>query len=88
MQMNNGRYWKYTCIILPRVNLTGRKNTKISQGKKPETFKSIFKTISQMSNAAKSLVQLVDCQVLKQMRVTQAEMRWEPNVSAKLLETF
>jgi hypothetical protein len=39
-----------------------------------------------MSNAAKSLVQLVHCQVFKEMHITQAKMRQEPN-SIKLLET-
>lgn len=39
-----------------------------------------------MSNAAKSLVWLVDCQVLKEMHVIQAEMRQELDVSIKLLE--
>lgn len=49
-------------------------------------MKTIFKTISQMSKAAKSLVCLVDCQALKVTHVIQAEMRHEPNVSFKLLE--
>lgn len=53
---------------------------------KKKNLKAIFKTISQMSNAAKSLVWLVDCQVLKEMHVIQAEMRQEPDVSIKLLE--
>lgn len=53
---------------------------------KKKIVKTIFKTISQMSKAAKSLVCLVDCQALKATHVIKAEMRQEPNVSFKLLE--